>query len=178
MTLALPQVIGNRLASGIPSSPVLGVEERRMSAMSSGKSPQWSRGRWRGRSVEECGGASSRGAANRPHDDRDRRVATVTDLPPGAAGLLSAELPIIHGGSWSSTGGHSAPGGSVSGWHARGQGFKSPQLHQALRLLHTSARRLVPVFCQRVTRRTQSSTLSVVGFGDCLRVLGPLVVGR
>jgi hypothetical protein len=42
-------------------------------------------------------------------------------------------------------------------WHARGQGFKSPQLHQAQRHVHARSERHLPEICQKtppVTART------------------------
>jgi hypothetical protein len=34
-------------------------------------------------------------------------------------------------------------------WHARGQGFKSPQLHQAQRISHSRSERHLPEICQK-----------------------------
>jgi hypothetical protein len=36
-------------------------------------------------------------------------------------------------------------------WHARGQGFKSPQLHQAQRIGRTPARGRLSADCQQIT---------------------------
>ena len=54
---------------------------------------------WEGRLLRaDAPGASSEGAANRPRDDCDRQVATVTDLGSVRPGLRPAELLIIHDG--------------------------------------------------------------------------------
>jgi hypothetical protein len=52
--------------------------------------------------------------------------------------------------------GHEVTRGKVMGcerlahrWHARGQGFKSPQLHQAQRISHSSIQRRLPAICQQ-----------------------------
>jgi hypothetical protein len=49
----------------------------------------------------------------------------------------------------------------VSRWHARGQGFKSPQLHQAQRLHRLRARRRLPEICQK-TRPAAARTPSAL----------------
>jgi hypothetical protein len=38
-------------------------------------------------------------------------------------------------------------------WHARGQGFKSPQLHQAQRHFRTPAQGYLSADCQQITLR-------------------------
>ncbi len=43
-------------------------------------------------------------------------------------------------------------------WHARGQGFQSPQLHQAQRITHHSERRL-PAICQQMTQSVRIDAL-------------------
>jgi hypothetical protein len=58
--------------------------------------------------------------------------------------------------------------GAVAGiprWHARGQGFKSPQLHQAFRISRTRSERRLPEICQNLTHRVQQSALSADRFG-------------
>jgi hypothetical protein len=52
-------------------------------------------------------------------------------------------------------------GPQVRIWHARGQGFKSPQLHQPQRLHHPRARCRLPEICQRITKHALRSTLRV-----------------
>src|SRR5215207_6769068 len=49
----------------------------------------------------------------------------------------------------------------VPGWHARGQGFKSPQLHQAQRNFQTRSERHLPEICQK-TRSVAARTLAVL----------------
>jgi hypothetical protein len=39
----------------------------------------------------------------------------------------------------------------IPGWHARGQGFKSPQLHQAQRISRPPSQRRLPAICQQMT---------------------------
>jgi hypothetical protein len=128
------------------------------------------------------GEASSRGAANRPRDDRDRHVVTVTDREQATAGPPAAELPVFNDGSRSSKVPHSGRRGGVSAWHARGQGFKSPQLHQPQRVLRSRSWRRLPEICQRITKRARESTLSVdrIGrFWGALRPrLRPIRLGR
>jgi hypothetical protein len=41
----------------------------------------------------------------------------------------------------------------LPGWHARGQGFKSPQLHQAQRIGRTPAQSRLSADCQQITVR-------------------------
>jgi hypothetical protein len=50
-------------------------------------------------------------------------------------------------------------------WHARGQGFKSPQLHQAQRIGSTPAQGHLPEICQSLTVGVQQTTLSADRFG-------------
>jgi hypothetical protein len=57
--------------------------------------------------------------------------------------------------------------GAVAGiprWHARGQGFKSPQLHQAQRNGSTPAQGRLSADCQQITSRDLINTLSVGRF--------------
>jgi hypothetical protein len=49
-------------------------------------------------------------------------------------------------------------------WHARGQGFKSPQLHQAQRHFHSRAERHLPEICQSLTARVGQDTVSADRF--------------
>jgi hypothetical protein len=42
-------------------------------------------------------------------------------------------------------------------WHARGQGFKSPQLHQALRVSRHRSERRLPAICQQMTHSGRSN---------------------
>ena len=56
----------------------------------------------------------------------------------------------------------------VSRWHARGQGFKSPQLHQAQRIGRTPAQGHLPEICQSLTARVGQDTVSA----DRFRQLG------
>jgi hypothetical protein len=62
-------------------------------------------------------------------------------------------------------------------WHARGQGFKSPQLHQAQRIRRTPTQGRLSADCQQITLCDGRSTLSVDRFGyleiDSARVLLP-----
>jgi hypothetical protein len=50
-------------------------------------------------------------------------------------------------------------------WHARGQGFKSPQLHQAQRIGSTPAQGRLSADCQQVTPCDGLNTLSADRFG-------------
>jgi hypothetical protein len=45
-------------------------------------------------------------------------------------------------------------------WHARGQGFKSPQLHQAQRISTSPAQGRLPEICQSLTDRVGKNTMS------------------
>jgi hypothetical protein len=59
-------------------------------------------------------------------------------------------------------------GGAVVGiprWHARGQGFKSPQLHQAQRHSSTPAQGHLPEICQSLTSCVRLNTLRADRFG-------------
>ena len=49
-------------------------------------------------------------------------------------------------------------------WHARGQGFKSPQLHQAQRIGRTPAQGRLPEICQSLTDRVGHDTMSADRF--------------
>jgi hypothetical protein len=49
-------------------------------------------------------------------------------------------------------------------WHARGQGFKSPQLHQAQRIGRTPAQGRLSADCQQITSCDGQNTLSVDRF--------------
>jgi hypothetical protein len=49
-------------------------------------------------------------------------------------------------------------------WHARGQGFKSPQLHQAQRIGSTPAQGRLPEICQSLTDRVGQDTVSADRF--------------
>src|SRR5215216_6402147 len=53
-------------------------------------------------------------------------------------------------------------------WHARGQGFKSPQLHQAQRISSAPAQGRLPEICQSLTARVGQDTVSA----DRFRQLG------
>jgi hypothetical protein len=50
-------------------------------------------------------------------------------------------------------------------WHARGQGFKSPQLHQAQRIGSTPAEGRLPENCQTLTHRVHKNALSADWLG-------------
>jgi hypothetical protein len=50
-------------------------------------------------------------------------------------------------------------------WHARGQGFKSPQLHQAQRISRLHSERHLPEICQK-TRPVALGTLCVLSGWD------------
>jgi hypothetical protein len=50
-------------------------------------------------------------------------------------------------------------------WHARGQGFKSPQLHQAQRISRTPVQGRLPEICQSLTDRVGKDTMSADRFG-------------
>jgi hypothetical protein len=63
------------------------------------------------------------------------------------------------GNAWSRGGGER----QARQWHARGQGIKSPQLHQAQRFLHTPARRRLPADCQREGQVGQLGQGALVG---------------
>ena len=52
----------------------------------------------------------------------------------------------------------------VPRWHARGQGFKSPQLHQAQRIFHPRSERHLPEICQSLTDRVGKNTRSADRF--------------
>jgi len=54
----------------------------------------------------------------------------------------------------------------IPGWHARGQGFKSPQLHQAKYLSRSPAAGRLSADCQQVTSCDGCNTLSVDRSGD------------
>jgi hypothetical protein len=49
-------------------------------------------------------------------------------------------------------------------WHARGQGFKSPQLHQAQRISRSPAQGRLPETCQSLTDRVGKNTMSADRF--------------
>jgi hypothetical protein len=49
-------------------------------------------------------------------------------------------------------------------WHARGQGFKSPQLHQAQRIGSTPTQGRLSADCQQITPRGRNNALSVARF--------------
>jgi hypothetical protein len=51
-------------------------------------------------------------------------------------------------------------------WHARGQGFKSPQLHQAQHIRRTPAQGRLSADCQQITPCDGNNTLSVDRSGD------------
>src|SRR5215211_864035 len=84
--------------------------------------------------------------------------------------LAPPHTPIL--GSAFHLGGCVAAGGSARRrelpahrWHARGQGFKSPQLHQAQRIFHFRPEHYLPEICQK-TRSVVVRTLAVLsGFG-------------
>src|SRR4029450_12213295 len=50
-------------------------------------------------------------------------------------------------------------------WHARGQGFKSPQLHQAQRIGRTPAQGCLSADCQQITSCGHQNILSSDWFG-------------
>jgi hypothetical protein len=79
--------------------------------------------------------------------------------------VAPAELRMLHDALRSSTGGHSGPRGGVSAWHARGQGFKSPQLHQPLRFHHSRSCGRVSANCQQIIKSVHWITLSAARFG-------------
>jgi hypothetical protein len=63
-------------------------------------------------------------------------------------------------------------------WHARGQGFKSPQLHQAQRIFHLRSERHLPEICQK-TRSVVARTLAVLsGFGGLEGLLSEQLADR
>jgi hypothetical protein len=83
------------------------------------------------------------------------------------AGILARDLPetALHATSLPArrrlqqyVGDHEPP---EHQWHARGQGFKSPQLHQAQRHFHSRSERHLPEICQK-TRAVAARTLSVL----------------
>jgi hypothetical protein len=49
-------------------------------------------------------------------------------------------------------------------WHARGQGFKSPQLHQAQRIGRTPAQGRLSADCQQITPCGRNNALSAARF--------------
>jgi hypothetical protein len=68
-------------------------------------------------------------------------------------------------------------------WHARGQGFKSPQLHQAQHIGSTAAQGRLSADCQQITSSERWNALSADPFGyflvgSALRRAGAGTEGR
>jgi hypothetical protein len=61
-------------------------------------------------------------------------------------------------------------------WHARGQGFKSPQLHQAQHIGRTPAQGRLSADCQQVTGSDWQNTLSSDQFGVLKQVCSATLV--
>jgi hypothetical protein len=51
-------------------------------------------------------------------------------------------------------------------WHARGQGFKSPQLHQAQRIFSLHSERRLPAICQQMTQCGRTNAVSIARVAD------------
>jgi hypothetical protein len=97
----------------------------------------------------------------RPACSRAADAQQLCSTNPHVAPLASSPAMV----QWPATQGF--VGGAVVGiprWHARGQGFKSPQLHQAQRIFHSRSERHLPEICQSLTARVGQDTMSADRF--------------
>ena len=92
-----------------------------------------------------------------PRRDAQQLCSTKPHEPPHASPLALVQCPATRG----------CVGDVVAGiprWHARGQGFKSPQLHQAQRIGSTPTQGRLSADCQQITPCGGNNALSVARF--------------